>query len=329
MPRVLYTVQNLLDEVRSQIDETNVDSVTDEEILAALNRGQDYAFDVYARRYPEPILLPTTLTLTSGTQEYDIPEDVFEDRVLKLEIQVPAGPSSTFIEVQQVSYRDMSLYESGSNTNVPLYFCLFSRKIRFSAATTGTYNARIWSLRAPEKLVKPQGRVTLINEAQNYLIVDAVGDSLTTESDQLGSYVNFVDGQSGEIKASRQIQTIGSDSKLTFRSTPTRSTVLNREIGGSIDPDPDEEPFVEQDDYLAPIDGTCVPFYGRPTSNFLIEFAVAEIVRKLGGDAATENTVLEKFEKQIERTYAGRQQTLRIAKRSRVWGFPFKRYYWE
>lgn len=323
MPRILYTVQNLLDEVRSQIDETNVDSVSDSDILNTLNRGQDYAFDILARRYPEPILRPTSLALTNGTKDYDIPEDVFEDRVLKLEIEVPQGNTSTFIEVQQVSFKDMSNYESASNTNVPLYYCIYSRKIRFSAAPTGTYGARIWSLRSPEKLVKPQGRVTLINESGNYLIVDSVGDSLTTEADQLGSYVNLIDGQTGEVKGSVQIQIITSGGKVTFRSSPTRTTVLNRTI------DTDITDLVNQDDYLSPIDGTCVPYFGRPTSNFLIEFAAAELIRKLGGDSASEEKVLEKFERQLEKNFAGRPVTSRIQKRSRVWGMPIKRYYWE
>lgn len=328
MPRILFTVDDLVSQVRSQIDELNQDSVSDEEILAVLNRGQDYAFDILARKYPEPILQQSPLTIVGGQREYDIPENIFEDRLLKLELVIPSGSGATYLDVQQISYRDMSQYETTTQTSTPIYFCIYGRKIRFSAIPTGTYNGRIWSLRSPEKLVLPQGRVTLINTAQNYLIVDAVGSSLTTESDQLGSYVNIVDGQTGEIRASRQLQIIGNDNKLTFRQNPTRSTVLNREIGGSIDTSPDPV-IVEQDDYIAPIDGTCVPYFGRPTTNFLIEFAAAELVRKLGGDAATEEKILEKFETQLERTFAGRKNTLRIAKKSRIWGVPYRRYIWQ
>lgn len=325
MARLLYTAQNLVDEVRSQLDEENADSVsTDRDILPTLNRAQDYAFDIYARRYPEPILKHALLTLVADQQEYDIPEEVFEDRILKIEIQVPTGGvGSTFAEVQQISYSDLSDYESASKTNIPIYYCIFGRTIRFVASTTGTYPARIWYLRDPEKLVLPQGRITVINQSSNYVIVDQAGSSLTTESDQLGSYVNIVDGQSGIIKGSLQIQSINAGNRIVFRTVPQRSSVLNRSISTI------SNLVFEIDDYLSPIDGSCVPYYGRPTCNFLIQFAVAEITRKLGGDAATEESVLTKFETQVERTFSKRQQITRVKKRSYIWGVPTRRWYWQ
>lgn len=325
MPRLLYTVDNLIGEVRSQLDEQNRDSVnTTEDILPAINRAQDYAFDILARRYPEPILKYTTLTLVGGDAEYDVPEDVFEDRILKLEIQVPNGSSrSTFREVKRINYTDLTDYESTSLTNIPYYYCLFSRSIRLIPAPSGTYNARMWYLRNPEKLVQPQGRITIVNTSSNYVIVDSAGDSLTTQADQLGSYVNVIDGQTGEIKGTLQIQIL-TDNKVTFRTSPTRSSVLNRTVSGSL-----SSISVAQDDYLSPVDGTCVPYYGRPVSNFLIQYAVAEIVRKLGGDAQMEERVLEKFESQVEKTWAGRELSLRVKKKSQSWGIPVKRWYWE
>jgi hypothetical protein len=326
MSRLLYTVQNLVDEVRNQLDEQNVDSVnTEKDILPSLNRAQDYAFDIYARRYPEPILQHTEFPLVAGQQEYDIPENIFEDRILKIEMRVPTGGvGSTFAEVQQIAYRDLTNYESAGNTNIPLYFAVVGRKIRFVAPPTATYAARLWSLKDVEKLVLPQGRITSVNGSSNYVIVDQAGSSLTTEADNLGSYVNVINSKTGEIRGSLQIQTLNANNRLGFRSSPLRSDVLGREIGGSL-----ADLDAAEDDYIAPIDGTCVPYYGRPTSNFLIQFAVNEITRKLGGQATEEANILEKFEKQVERTFAGRQQTLRVTKRSYIWGVPVRRWYWE
>lgn len=326
MARILYTVQNLVDEVRAQLDEQNQDSVsTTADIIPALNRAQDYAFDIYARKYPEPILAYATLPLISHQAEYDIPEDVFEDRVSKIEMRVPAGSgaAATSREVQRVSYRDLTNYESTSVTNVPYYYAVIGRKIRFVPTPSGTYDARLWYLRNPEKLVLPQGRITILNTVSNYVIVDSAGDSLTTESDQLGSYVNLVDGQTGVIKGTLQIQIL-SDNKLTFRTVPTRSTVLNRTVTGDL-----SSLSAAQDDYISPIEGICVPYYGRPTGNFLIQFAVSEISRKLGGAADLEEKILDKFEKQVERTWVGRETTLRIKKRSQNWGVPTRRWYYE
>lgn len=326
MSKLLYTVDNLVSDVRSMLDEQNRDSVdTENDILPALNRGQDYAFDIYARKYVEPILRHHDMQLQSGVQEYAIPEDVFEDRILKIEVRVPTGGvGSTFAEVQQISYRDLANYESISNTNIPLYYAIYGRKIRFVAPPTGVYPIRIWSLRNPEKLVLSQGRITNINTASNYLIVDSAGSTLTTEADKLGSYVNVVDGQTGEIKGTLQIQSLNSNNRLVFRTVPQRTPVLNREVTGDL-----SSIAVELDDYIANIEGTCVPYFSRPTSNFLVQFAVAEITRKLGGSADMEQRVLDKFERQIEKSFANRPQTLRVTKRSRIWGVPTRRWFWE
>lgn len=326
MARILYTVDDLVSQIRSQTDEQNRDALdTEADILPTLNRAQDFAFDILARKYPEPLLQYETLDLIGGTAEYDMPEDIFEDRVQKLEIAVPGGNGSTYREVKQISYRDISEYESASTTNIPYYYSIIGRKIRIIPTPSGTYDARLWTLRSPEKLVLPQGRITVVNSVSNYVVVDTAGSSLTTESDQLGSYVNVIDGQTGEIKGSLQIQILD-DNKLTFRSTPTRSTVLNRTISGGVS----SLTLVPQvDDYIAPIDGTCVPYFGRPLSNFLIQFSVAEITRKLGGQADIEERVLEKFEKQVERAWVRRETTQRIKKKSHIWGLPTRRLWWE
>lgn len=332
MPKINYTVENLVEEIRQQIDEMNRDSVsTEADILPTLNRASDFASDILTRKYPEPLLQYTTLDLQAGVFEYDIPENVFEDRVLKLETMVPVGTGrANYIEIQRISYRDITNYESAAISSFPLYYCIIGRKIRIVPQPSGSYDARMWYIRNPEKLVLPQGRVTLINSAQNYIIVDQADGNLTTQSDQLASYVNVIDGQTGEIRGSLQIQSIV-DNKITFRAVPTRDTVLNREISKN-DITTGETALqsiqIQQDDYICAIDGICVPYFGRPTSNFLIQYAVAEITRKLGGNAETEEKILEKFEKQVERTWAGRQQELRVKKKSNVWGTNTRRYWW-
>lgn len=324
MSGLLRTVQNIVDEVRSQLDEENRDSVsTESDILPSLNRAQDFAFDILARKYEEPILAYTTLTLVGGQSEYDIPENVFEDRVQKLEVAIPVGAGFNYRELQRISYRDIANYESGSNSSVSWYYCIIGRKIRIVPPPDGLYNIRMWYLRNPEKLVLPQGRITIVNMPSNYVTVDSAGSDLTTETDELGSYVNVIDGQTGEIKGSAQIQIL-SNNRITFRTVPTRATVLNRTIEGDL---ADIVPV--QDDYLSPIDGTCVAYFGKPVTNFLIQFAVAEISRKLGGESDKEENILSKFEKQVERTWAGRETTLRIKKKSRIWQSQYRRWDWE
>lgn len=315
MARVYYTSQNLVDEVRQQLDETNTDSVSDSsDILPALNRAQEYAFDIYSRVYPEPLLKHATLTLTDGQAEYDLPEDAFEDRILKVEITVPGNGLSSQIQVRQISYRDISEYESTTTVSIPTYYAIVGRKLRIVPTPNGVYQGRQWYIREPDRIVLPQGRITTINSGSNYINVDSIGTAVSSEADNLASYINIVDGQTGTIKSSMQIGSI-SGNRVNLRSSPARSTVLNQTISSSIDS------TVALDDYICSVTGTCVPFYGSPTGNFMIQYAVSEITRKLGGQSAlTEEQILQRFEKMVERNWAGREIHFRVTKANAVWG---------
>lgn len=315
MARLLYTVDDLVSEVRGALDEENTDSIsTSTDILPTLNRGINFAFDIYARVYPEPILKYSTLDLVNGTAEYTIPEDAFEDRIQKLEITIPSGSLSSQEDIQRISFRDISEYESQSKSSVPQYYCIYGRTIRLVPTPDGTYDSRLWYLREPDQLVLKQGRITNINTGSLYIDVDTLGSSLSSNVDDLESYVNIIDGQTGEIKSSLQIQTLTTATKrITFRSSPSQSSVLGRTIASTV------SSTIQRNDYVCLVQGTCVPFYGSPTNNFLVQFAVAELTRKLGGSASTEQEILDKFEKQVSRTGYSRGNIIRIKKVNPIW----------
>jgi len=165
-------------------------------ILQVLNRAQDFASNILARHYEDPLLTKTSVTLVNGQAEYDIPEDAFEDRLEKIEVTV----NQFQYEVQRISYRDLSVYESNSNVSVPYYYAIVGRKYRLIPTPTSNNTLRVWYLKDPDQLVVNQGRITSINTASNYVLLDSVGTDLTTESDQLASYVNVIDKQTGKIK---------------------------------------------------------------------------------------------------------------------------------
>jgi hypothetical protein len=112
-----------------------------------------------------------------------------------------------------------------------------------------------------------------------------------------------------------------SDNKITFKTSPTRTTVLGQTISTTlVDKD------IAEDDYICVIKGTCIPLLKKPNSNFIIQYAVAELTRKLGGAADMEERVKQQLEKQVERSWVGREQSIRVTKANRYWGFPLKRY---
>lgn len=320
MARVLSTTE-LVSDVRSLLDEQNQSMLDDNtDIIPALNRAQDFAADILARNYDEPLLAKVEIPLLSNTAEYDMPADVFEERLQKVEVDI----NGIFYEVKRLSYRDISMYETRSPTNIPYYYVLIQKKIRLIPRPTSAYPLRLWYIKEPDSLVQPQGRVTLVNPTSRYVIVDDVGPDLTTNSDDYNSYVNIVNGMTGDIKASLQIQSI-EDTRITFKTVPTRTLVLGKTVSSGTDLDTLN---LQPDDYVCSIQGTCIPFMKKPLSNFLIQYAVAELTRKLGGAGGDlEKKILEDFEEQIKRTWAGREHQLRVKKASKHWDLPIRRYY--
>jgi hypothetical protein len=310
-------VDDLIKDVRSLVDEENTASVDDDrDILPALNRAQDTVVNILTRKYNDPFLAYTTLQPQNGVSEYDLPEDAFEERLEKVEVQ----RLGLFYEVKRLDFRDISAYENSVQQNIPYYYCIVGSKMRLVPRPAAAYPLRLWYIKEPDPFVKSQGRITLLNSAQNYLTVDNVGPDITTNMDELESYVNIVDGNSGTIKATLQVQSIQGN-KITFKSSPTRSTVLNKTVSSSI------PTGAEQDDLICVVSGTCVPRFKKAVSNFLIQFAVADIVRKLGGSVEIEEKVKADFEKMVEKADKGRETQTRVRKVNRNWAIISRRFF--
>lgn len=333
MASQIITVDNLIAEVRSCLDEDNRQSVRDDlDILPALNRGQNYASNILARHYESPMLIHKDVTTTASQQEYKIPEDAFEQRLEKVEVKV----NGFFYPMDRLSYRDISLYEYGnsSTSSIPYHYTVIGTNYRVLPKASGAYPLRIWYLKDPLRLVPSQGRINVVNTTDNYLIVDAAGDDLTTESDLLDSYINIIDAQTGERKATVQVKNINGN-RINIKTTPARSSVLNLDIDTSLDTanllvnqgTVGESVTINPDDYISLIHGSCVPFFKQPFSNFLIQYAVAELTRKLGGSGDAEQAVLKKLEDQVERSWVGRESTLKVARKNSNWDLPIRRYY--
>lgn len=317
MARPLYTVEQLADSVRARIDELNRDSIdTERDILPALNRALEYVVDIYSRHYPDPFLAYTALDLTSN-QEYSLPEDVYEDRIVKLETKTA---TNSYQEIQRISYRDITPYETDTNSPTPYYYAVVGRKIRLIPTPSGIYDARLWYIKSPEQLVLPQGRVTLVGSNNQYVVVDNIGSDLTSEIDQLNSFINIINGRTGEVRGTFQIASID-DGRITVRSTASqgRVEIYGKEILFSL-----ADLGIERDDYVCVAAGTCVPYLASPTSNFLIQYGVAELSRQLGVNSVEEEQVLSKFEDLVKKTWAGRETTIRVAKRSVAFGRPLR-----
>lgn len=315
MSRLL--VDDLINSVRSLLDEDNTATVNDDrDILPALQRAQDVCVNILTRKYNDPFVTHATLQPISGQSEYDIPDDAFEERLEKVEV----NRLGLFYEIKRIDFRDISAFENTSQQNIPYYYCIVGNKMRLVPQPTGTYPLRIWYIKDPESPVKSQGRITLINASQNYLVVDSIGSDLTTSMDELNSYVNIIDGSSGIVKQSLQIQSIQGN-KVKFKSVPTRSSVLNKTISSSIDSS------VEEDDLICVVSGSCVPRFKKAVAHYMVQFAVADIVRKLGGSTEIEEKVKKEFETMVEKEDKGRETSTRVRKVNRNWAVITRRFF--
>jgi hypothetical protein len=309
----MFTTDDLILQVRDQIQETNTTPISDTTILNALNRGNSYAWDIYSRHYPEPLIVRTTATLNADGKTFDIPNDAFEQRLQKVEL----SQGGISYSIERMNYRRTTPYRNNVVGSRPAYYTIRERKVELLPAPAGSANVfdyTMYYVRRPDTLRKQLGQVSSFAVAgvdDANIVVDTVGSTLSA-SDPYNKYVNFVNSHTGEIRGSAEIKTI-SGNQITFKQTPTRSTVLGRTISGDIPSD------LEVDDLITDIRGSCVVFLQQPTTNFLIQYAVSEIRRALGYDTGLENNILKNFEKQIESTWAGREASLKIKSTNRIW----------
>ena len=301
MPR-LETVNDLIAEVRSLIDEASIVNVTDDDILGSLNRAQNNAFSILAKHYPEPLLTRAMDSLIANVREYEMPENVFEDRLDVVEV----FDGTFYTPLQRVSYIEGSKMEDSSTYPYPTHYYIAGRTIRLCQKPSASYQLRVWYLREPDTLVKQQGRISSLGS--DYVIVEDIGSTMSTTEDSLNNYLNVVDGQTGAVKQTLQINNI-SGNKITFRSALTRTsgTILNRTLSTSVSAD------VELDDYVCFVRGTCVPFFLYPIKSFMINSVVAEIKGKQDRDRMLETKVRDDFVRQLESSSAGRASTKRIS----------------
>jgi hypothetical protein len=307
------TTTDLIAEVRSLLDEQNTEQIRDvEDVLPALNRAQDAAANILARHYQDPLLTYTSLVTIADQAEYDIPEDAFEQRVEKIELRLAQGANGTYAPIERISFRDIADFDAPLNANVPYYYATIGRQIRLVPTPTGALTLRVWYMRDPEPLVLPQGRITIVNEPGNYIVLDEVGSDLTTAVDQLNSYISISDGETGKVKGRFQIQSIVG-AKVALRSVPLRTSVLEKEISSSL-----ADLQIKPDDLVSTIHGVPLPFMKKPLTNFLISYATADIrVNKLGGEQGLLPAQIQMFQEQVERSWVGRENTLRVKRSNR------------
>lgn len=309
MPDVL-TTNDLIREVRSQVDEGNKRTKSNADIVDVLNRGQRIVTSILARRYPEPLLKEAALSLVSGTTDYSMPEDAFENRVLYLTTQTAPGYK---MEVRQRSYLDLERFTSSGTSTTPSAWAVVGRKIRILPAPSTGLSGTITYIRRPPKLVQNMGRIT--NIGSGFVVVDDMGDDVSSASDELASYISVVNWATGEVKGSFQVQS-ATGNKITLAPTPSRSEVRGVTILGASSL---ATIGAEQDDYICLAEGSCISYFQDAMTTYLVAYASSQLRLSLEGQNQLEAAVEAYAKEALEHQALGRQGTAQVRFTSCIW----------
>ena len=305
--RKLTTTQ-LVSEVRSLCDEVNSASLdTEADILPALNRAQDVAANILAKHYESPLITSKMVTLNSGQRDYPIPYDAFENRLEKIEVAIQNG---IYNPVKRQNYRDATLLETPARTSIPMFYAEIGDNYRLYPGPTGGYPLRIWYMREPDPLVLERGTLSKWNPAQSWIQVSAKGldtSVFSVEMDDPASYLSIVDSDTGAVKATLQLQNIGPNGRLSFRTVPVKSTFIGRPVSGSL---PDN---LTNEDLICEAGGTCVPILKKPISGYMIQMAASELMNtKLGMQNQMAEQMRQEMHRIVQESWVGRESYLKV-----------------
>lgn len=301
-----YTVDDMIAQVRDGLDEDNTAAVSDERILRSLNRAQRSLVKILSKK-ADWLLYATTTLVPNGTRYFDAPVDAFNSRVETLFFMDGARP----IPLSKLTPRRAARLADATYTGRPAYYTQEGNKIVIAPIPAGG-SLMVKYVRRPEALVKPQGRIVAITSST--LTVEDIGEDISTTVDDLKAFINVVNGITGEVKGSYQINSINGNVITIKTSSLDREAVYGRTIASELAAD------IAEDDYICVIGGTCVPEIVSDFGDFLVASAVLEIKRSLGEEIAGEAQQYAEEKKELEELWAGRERSATVYKRSTNWG---------
>jgi hypothetical protein len=312
-------IENIMGEIRRMAGETNTDgNLPDEMLLDTLNRASREAAMLLGRYHPEPLITYTTLTTTASEPELDIPEDCLEGRIQKVELLLS---SSAPRELLRVSSADNHKFEEapGTATYPDVWFEVgYTRKLRVLPQPMAGLTLRVWYVRDLPELAISQGKITNITNllTSNYLLVDEVGDDLTSTLSEDGSHVSLIDGQTGLIKAIYEISNVNSTTgRVTFAASPSVTSIDNFTVTA-----PAAADGVALGDYLTVAPCSCISQIGSPFVEYIKQYTFALIQQVNGADAQIAYAALNRLEKLVKSMDKGQPTRLRVVQRSHAFG---------
>ena len=307
------TVDDLVQLVRDDLDESNVTDVSQALILRKLNRAQRTAMNKIVPNYDELMLTSVDVT-TTGVSEIAMPDNIYGHRIEHIN-QVINGQELPGLK--RVGHREAARFNTTTLTNRPSHYSIKHTGYRIHRTPASGLTLRVYYTRLAESFVLSQGRVTGsgtdATTSQPYVSLNAVGSSLTTENTNLYNYVNLINHRTGAVKATLQIASIDTANKrVLFKIVGLgRSTVLGKTIDIAL---PEN---LAPDDYLSVVHGTCVPEIPEAYLDYLVQHAVVTVKRAKQEPTNEDYADLKDQESDVKNMWIGRESKLRIKKNRR------------
>jgi hypothetical protein len=313
-----YLVDSIMDEVRLICGESNVGGVDDALILRLLNSAQEEAAQLLSRNYPEPLLTYTDIPLTSA-QDYPIPENCFEGRVLKCEA-ITSNSCSNY-PLTRRDYNDdvISAYATASTSQIPEAWIQIgtTNSVRVFPTPAAGATLRMWYCRKPDDLVISQGRIKSLPAGGISVELDSIGDVITSNQDEDGSHLSIIDGQTGLRKAILEVVSVSNSTNVvTFNLTPLTTQIEGEAV---VAPDFATQKIVVGD-YVCLAPYTCLPSIRAPLIRYIVQYATAMVQTQLGADHAVQFQMLQKMQKFVESMDTGKQSHRRVKFNSDAYG---------
>tara|TARA_R100000458_G_C8268057_1_gene242917 strand:- start:575 stop:1453 length:879 start_codon:yes stop_codon:yes gene_type:complete len=192
---------------RQRADMENSQFISDDEWRRMLNRGYAELYDliVTSANSEDYFLNSSTISLVSGTESYDLPEDFYKMRG----VDINSGGTSTPLRRYNFSQRNVgSLYAIASD----MRYHLQGSKIYFNPKPSTSDTITLWYIPSPKKFL--QYTVTAITRGSSTMWTTgthslAVGDLLDG--------VNFVDADEGttDYNVTQTVTAVGANTVTT------------------------------------------------------------------------------------------------------------------
>lgn len=201
-------VSEMIENVRDQLLERNIDPITDRLIVNRLNDAYRFVYNKFAKSNDNMFGENIYLQINVGQSEYELPKGLWNKRIETFEVPNPPTNNGnnpkqvySFLKIEKTDRRQMAYYDMPAySTIVPTKWAQFGNKIRVIPPPSMPYLARVFQIPGLVKLGVPQGRIVEISK--DTLTLD---NGTTEQLEELlvsaTPFISISDFQTGVLKA--------------------------------------------------------------------------------------------------------------------------------